>query len=312
MKKNRIYFILSLLSTVLFAACEVVDPMDSEQYQKDIYIIGANNKVSSFDIPYGDAQEAFVSLSASGSQKVDKDVVITLKRNDEIVDWYNSKYMLDAPVKYQQLPLDLINLDSWSVTLKAGELYTRFPFSLNTNELHCDSLYAIGFIIESTSDYQIAENGSELIFTLKLTNPYSGDYHLDATRTTLKEETLPDGTTEWVEQGMPIPVSIQRTLTAVSPNTVRFFHDKTKETLAEYSNSWNPGKDYFDAIKHSCINFVQVSGNQFTVEPWKEMQVVGGEAEYDSDNGLFTFWYDYIDGGARYRMQGTFRKAFSM
>ncbi|UVO96589.1 DUF1735 domain-containing protein [Bacteroides sp. BFG-257] len=99
MKKNRNNFILSLLSTVLFAACEVVDPMDSEQYQKDIYMIGADTKVSSFEIPYGDEQEAFVSLSASGSQKVDRDVVITLKRNDEIVDWYNAKYMLDAPVK---------------------------------------------------------------------------------------------------------------------------------------------------------------------------------------------------------------------
>ena len=309
MKKNRNNFILSLLSTVLFAACEVVDPMDSEQYQKDIYMIGADTKVSSFEIPYGDEQEAFVSLSASGSQKVDRDVVITLKRNDEIVDWYNAKYMLDAPVKYQQLPLALINLPSWTATLKAGELYTRFPFSLNTNELHCDSLYSIGFAIESTSDYQISENGSELIFTLKLTNPYSGNYHLDAARTTLKEETLPDGTTEWVEQGMPIPVSIQRTLTAASQNTVRFFHDKTKETLAEYSNSWNPGKDYFTAAKNLCVNFVQVSENKFTVRAWEDMPIVNGEAEYN--NGTFTFWYDYMDGEGRYRMQGTFRKAFA-
>lgn len=310
MKKNRTYVILSLLSAVLFAACEVVDPMDAEQYQKDIYIIGANNKVASFDVPYGDKQETFVSLSASGSQKVDKDVVITLKHNDEIVNWYNGKYMLDAPVKYQQLPLNLITLPSWTATLKAGELYTRFPFSLNTNELHCDSLYAIGFVIESTSDYQISESGSELIFTLNLTNSYSGSYHLDATKTTLKEEELPDGTTKWVEQGMPAPISTQRTLTAVSSTTVRFFHDKTKETLAEYSNSWDPGKDYFEAIKNSCINFVQTSDNKFTVEAWDAMLIVGGEAEYN--DGTFTFWYDYMDDEeGRYRIQGTFRRAFA-
>lgn len=309
MKRNKIYFILVLLSTVLFVACEVIDPMESEQYQKDIYIIGANTKVSSFDIPYGNEEEAFVSLSASGSQKVEKDVVITLKRNDEIVNWYNAKYMPDAPVKYQQLPLELINLTSWTATLKAGELYTRFPFSLNTTQLHCDSLYAIGFAIESTSDYQISENGSELIFTLKLTNSYSGSYHLDATKTTLKEEELPNGTTEWVEQGMPIPISTQRTLTAASSTTVRFFHDKTKETLAEYSNSWDPGKDYFEAIKNLCINFVQISDNKFTVKAWEDMLIVDGEAEYN--NGTFTFWYDYMDGEARYRMQGTLRKAFA-
>ena len=307
MKKNKIYFIFSLLSTALFSACEVVDPLASEQYQKDIYIIGADTKVSSFDVPYGQEQEAFISLSASGTQKVDKDVAITLKRNDEIINWYNDKYMLDAPVKYRQLPSDLINLPSWAATLKAGELYTRFSFNLNTAELHCDSLYAIGFAIESTSDYQISKEGNELVYTLKLTNAFSGNYQLDANKSLLKEETLSDGTTEWVEQGMPITVSIQRTLTAASSTTVRFFHEKTKETLAEYSNSWNPGKDYFEAIKNLCINFVQINDNKFTVKAWKDMLIVDGEAEYN--NGTFTFWYDYMDGEARYRMQGTFSKA---
>lgn len=309
MKKNKIYFIFSLLSTALFSACEVVDPMASEQYQKDIYIIGADTKVSSFDVPYGQEQEAFISLSASGTQKVDKDVAITIKRNDEIIDWYNDKYMLDAPVKYRQLPSDLINLPSWTATLKTGELYTRFSFNLNTTELHCDSLYAIGFAIESTSDYQISKEGNELVYTLKLTNAFSGSYHLDANKSLLKEETLPDGTTEWVEQGMPIPVSIQRTLTATSQNKVRFFHEKTKETLTEYSNSWDPGKDYFNAIKNLCVSFVQTGENKFSVEAWEDMPIVTGKAEYE--DGIFSFQYDYMDGTERYRMQGTLRKAFA-
>lgn len=308
MKKNKLYFIFSLLSTVLFSACEVVDPMDSEQYQKDIYIIGAHSKVASYDVLYGDAQEAFLSISVSGSQRVDRDVSVTLKRNDEIIDWYNGKYMLDAPVKYQQLPMELISLSSWTTTLKAGELYSRFPLSLKTTGLHCDSLYAIGFAIESASDYQISEEGSELVFTLKLTNPYSGNYHMDANKVLLKENTLPDGTVEWLEQGMAIPVSIQRVLTAVSDNTVRFFHEKAKETLAEYTNSWNPGKDYFDAIKNYCVNFVRKSDGKFTIEAWENMQIVAGEADYE--NGIFDFWYDYLEGSNRYRMRGTFRKAF--
>ncbi len=309
MKKNRLYFIFSLLSTVLFAACEVVDPMDSEQYQKDIYIIGAHSKVVSYNVLYGNEQEAFLSISASGTQKVDRDVEVTLKRNDEIIDWYNGKYMLDAPVKYQQLPQELIKLPSWSVTLKTGELYTRFPLNLNTLALHCDSLYAVGFSIESTSEYQISTDGSELMFTLKLTNPYSGSYHLDASKTALKENLLPDGTIEWIETGLAIPVSIQRALTAVSENIVRFFHEKNKETLAEYSNSWDPGKDYFDAVKKYCVNFVRTGDNKFSVEAWDSMQIVAGEATYD--DGTFTFWYDYAEGANRNRIQGTLRKAFT-
>jgi hypothetical protein len=291
---------------ILFTACSVVDPMASEQYRKDIYIVGANERISSFNVPYGSGQEAFVSISASGTQKVDKNIDVTLKRNDDIISWYNNKYMLDAPVKYRQLEAAKVNVPSWTTTLKAGELYTHFPFSVNTTGLHCDSLYAIGFAIESVSGYQMSESGTELIFTLKLANDYSGNYHLDATKTMLREEALPDGGTEWVEQGMSVPVSIQRTLTAVSENTVRFFHEKTKETLAEYSNSWNPGKDYFDAIKNFCIQFVRTTDNKFTVEPWVNMKVLDGEAEYK--NNMITFWYDYMEGSNRYRMKGTFRK----
>lgn len=306
MKNNKSYLIYSLLAMTIFTACGVVDPMASEQYQKDIYIIGANERISSFNVPYGDEQETFFSISASGSQRVDRDVAVTLKHNDEIINWYNSKYMLDAPVKYRHIESELLNTPSWTVTLKAGELYTHFPFTVNTSRLHCDSLYCIGFAIESASDYQVSESSAELIFTLKLINQFSGSYHLDATKTSLKEELLPDGTTQWVEQGTPVTVGIQRTLTASSENSVRFFHEKIKESLADYSSSWDPGKDYFNAIKKSCIQFVRTDGNKFTVEAWEDFQIVDGEAEYN-DN-IFTFRYDYMEGLNRYRMKGVFRK----
>lgn len=77
---------LLLLTAVMYSACEVSDPMASEQYKKMIYMVGANSKVSTFELPYGDAQNAFVSLAASGSKKTDKDVKITLKSNDELIE----------------------------------------------------------------------------------------------------------------------------------------------------------------------------------------------------------------------------------
>lgn len=305
--KNAKYQIIVMFCAVLcFTACEVVDPLASEQYEKNIYIVGANERVYAFDLPYGNEQDAFVSISASGTQKVDQDVVVTLKQNDEIINWYNNKYMLDAPVKYQQIDMSLVDISSWTTTLKAGEIYTRFPFTINSLNLHCDSLYAIGLAIESVSHYQLSELGTELIFTLILTNDYSGNYQLDASKTLLREETLPDGSSQWIEQGLALPVSIQRTLKATSPTTVRFFHEKTKETLAEYSNSWDPGKDYFDAIRRSCIQFVHIADNRFAVEPWDEMEILEGEAIYDDSK--FEFWYDYMDGSSRYRIRGVFRK----
>lgn len=303
MKKINFHILYILLTATIFAACEVEDPMASEQYQKEIYIVGAYNRVSPFELPYGDDQDAFVSISASGTKKVDRDVDITLKHDDDIIDWYNKKYMLDAPVKYKQLDPVYINIPSWTATLKAGELYTRFPFTINSADLHCDSLYAISFVVESTSHYGLKEDGTELIFTLKLINDFSGTYQMSSTKITLEKDPVSGN---WVE-GSTMPVNIQRTLTASSIDEVRFFHEKTRETLDEYRNSWDPGKDYFDAIKNSCIKFVRTGdSNKFTVKSWDKMSIIDGEAEFK--DGAFSFWYDYTEDSNRYRMRGTFKK----
>jgi hypothetical protein len=305
MKLKNIITVLFAISAIF--ACTVVDPLADEQYRKDIYIVGAYNRVATFDIPYGDAQNAFVSVAVSGTLDIDRDVDVTLVNNNVVIDWYNGKYMLDAPVKYKRLDNESVVIPSWKTTIRVGEVYARLPFTVNSTELHCDSLYAIGFSIESVSDYRKSTEDTELILTFKLNNGFSGNYQMEATKTKLREETLEGGGSQWVEDGTGTTVSIQRTLTAVSADTVRFFHEKTRETLAEYSNSWDPGADYFAAINNYCIKFGKVAGsNSFTVEPYGVFPVFEGEATFN--NGTLSFYYDYTEGSVRYRMKGTLTK----
>ena len=319
MKNIKFYHICLLLIAIIYSGCEVSDPMGSEQYQKDIYIIGANEKVKVFDLPYGDKQETFISLSVSGTHKIDRDVTMKLGEKNELIEWYNNKFLLDDSVKYRRLNSDLFTMPSWEVTLKAGEIHTNFPFTINSSSLHCDSLYAITFAIESASDYQISESGNELIFTLKLTNPFSGEYNMDAKKFEVLQELQPDGTTQWVEQGTGSTVNVMRILTACSAKEVRFFHEATKQKLSEYSDSWDPNKDYFNAIENSCIKFVQNgNSNTFSVATWDAMDIVDGEAEFKQEKIIgkeknsvvytFSFWYDYMDGSTRKRMKGTFKR----
>ncbi|GHT67869.1 hypothetical protein AGMMS50239_31830 [Bacteroidia bacterium] len=305
-KNIKQIIVFMLLAALIFSACEVVDPLASEQYQKDIYIVGANERIASFNVPFGSQEGTFVSISASGTKRVEQDVEITLRQNDGLIDWYNGKYMLDAKVKYQPLAPSLVNVPSWKATLAAGEIYTRFPFSINTSVLHCDSLYAIGMAIESVSNYQKAEKGTDLVFVLKLVNDWSGNYYLDATKTKLKD----DGNSQWIDDGPPTSIRFSRILTATSADAVRFFHESTKETLTEYKNSsFDPSASYFEALGKFGIRFVRTNGNKFTVEAWDSMPILDGEAEYVAgsvDSG-FKFWYDYMDGANRYRMSGVFR-----
>lgn len=303
MRKFQLYIILSLAASVLFTACEAIDPLATEQYQKEIYIIGSYKDVLESDLPYGENEETYVSIAVSGSQRIDRDVNVRLRHNDEIIDWYNNKYMLDAPVKYQRLDPELIDIPSWTTTIKSGEIYAHLPFTVNSAGLHCDSLYAISFEIESVSDYIKSEKDTSLILTLNLTNDYSGTYQLEATKSNLTE----DENGKWKEAGLPVPVSIQRTLTAVSANKVRFFHEKQRETYNDYVHSWDPGGDYFRAIDNYCVTFERTGEtNNFTVEPWGSMDILDGEATFNS-NG-FTFWYDYMQGNTRFRMKGAMKK----
>jgi hypothetical protein len=303
MRKIQIFATLVLTTSIFFTACEDIDPLATEQYQKEIYIVGSYKDVLQFDVPYGENEEAYVSIAVSGSQRIDRDATVKLRHNDEIISWYNNKYMLDAPVKYQRLDPDRINIPSWTTTIKAGEIYAHLPFAVNSIGLHCDSLYAISFEIESVSDYMKSENDTSLILTLKLTNDYSGTYQMEATKSSLTE----NENGEWMEIGLPVPVSIQRTLTAVSADIVRFFHEKQKETYNDYVHSWDPGGDYFRAIDNYCVTFERIGEtNNFSVKPWGSMNILDGEAT--NNDSSFTFWYDYMMGNNRYRMKGTFRK----
>ena len=304
MRKFQLYGILLLAALLLFTACEAIDPLATEQYQKEIYIIGSYKDVLESDLPYGENEESYVSIAVSGSQRIDHDVTVKLRHNDEIIEWYNDKYMLDAPVKYQRLNPELINIPSWTTTIKSGEIYAHLPFTVNSTGLHCDSLYAISFEIESVSEYMKSEEDTSLILTLKLTNNYSGTYQQEATRSSLSE----DENGEWKEVGLPVPVSIQRNLTAVSADKVRFFHEKQKETYNDYVHSWDPGGDYFRAINNFCVTFERIGDtNNFTVKPWGSMNILDGEATYGEKG--FTFWYDYMQGNNRLRMKGTFTRS---
>lgn len=303
MRKILIYLIGLMVASALFTACEVVDPLASEQYRKEVYIVRAFDKVFAVDLPYGVNEESYISVSVSGSQRIDKDVTVTFKQNDDMVEWYNNRFMLDVPVKYRLLNPELVNVPSWSTTIKAGELYSRLPFSINSTGLHCDSLYAITFEIESVSEYEKSEEDASLILTLNLVNDYSGTFQLEATKSTLAQSE--NG--EWIEVGLPLPVSIQRDLTAISDKAVRFFHERERENYNEYTNSYDPGGDYFRAIDNFCILFERVGEtNTFNVKPWKSMSVLDGEAAFGESG--FTFWYDFTQGNNRYRMKGTFAK----
>lgn len=291
MKLNRILFLFGILGGV-FTSCSKENPLENEQYFKQVYIVGAYNVVTKFDVPYGEEQSTYISVATSGSLDIDQDVDVTLTHNDATIDWYNKKYMIDAPVKYRKLEESAYDIPSMTTTIKAGNVYTRFPFTVSSSGLHCDSLYALTFKIESVSAYTKQSKDTVLIMNLNFTNEFSGNYQLTATKYTL------DATGN---ETLPTSMNLNRTVKAVDKDRVRFIN----EAVAEPASTLNRDA-YFAAIENNAVVFTRQANGSFIASGWKNLVVSNSTVSF-ADN-TFTFSYDYVSGGKTYRIRGIMTK----
>lgn len=297
--KNRYYYLFCLALLSMLYSCSDENPIETEQYFKQIYIIGAIDIIKTTNVPYGEGpQSTFITISSGGSLNLDKDVKVTLTTNDATVDWYNNKYMIDTYMKYSKLKHEYYDIPSMELTIKAGEVYSRLPFTINSSSIHCDSLYALTFKIESVSEYQKAMKDTVLMMNLNMVNDYSGNYQMAMIKYTIDPNTG--------EETFPNSMNVSRALKAVDKNSVRFFNETTPETTGSYSTK----DDYFNAIDNNCIVFeYNETEKKFKAKGWKNLEVVDSDITYVYDSkkekGRFEFSYDYKSGSTIYRIKGT-------
>lgn len=267
-------FLPVLLFAAAFASCDYESPLDREQYKKTLYMIGAKNNIITKELAYSsEPQETAVSVGLSGSLFPDFDVNVDLESHDQILNWYNSKYkFLATDIKYQILNQDLFQVPSMSTVIKAGEAYGRVPFTVKTEGLHCDSLYALTFRIKQSSHFEKNLTDSALIVTFKLVNKYSGNYDMKVIVNELSKTGDITGTKT---------INIMRTLTACSEHEVRFYNEQQPETYANIA-------PYAITLK------VNPADNSVGVEPWDKFAITEvGACKYDPVNKIFTLDYTY-------------------
>lgn len=287
MNINKILYPILLLLVVL-SSCDYENPLDKEQYKKTLYLIGASNNLVTKELTYSsEVQEGFITVGVSGSLLIDENVDVNLESHNSVIDWYNKKFkFLATDLKYKELTTTAFEVPSYTVTLKAGETYARVPFRVKTEDLECDSLYAITFKIASSSDpsYEINQKDSALIVSFNLVNSYSGNYIFKA----LRHELNNDG-----EVVASTSITIVRTLKATEENAVRFYNEQNAETVANI-------KKYGVVLKVGADNNVSIS-------PWKDFELVEvGTCTYNSNAKVFNVDYKYKQDGKTYQMVGTF------
>jgi hypothetical protein len=282
--------------SIIFSGCtKLENPLELEQYQKMVYLVGANKSTNEglqvVDLPYGaspsETANTYISVATGGSLVISKDISIEVaEAGIDAITQYNALYLYKpADIKYQPLNAAFYSIPDHAVTVNTGATYGRMPLSIKTFNLHCDSLYALTFKIASVSDpdyTSIRKTDSVLLFSCRLYNNYSGTYQ-ETGRYYKNATGTPD----------TAALALSRTFKAVNDKTVRFFHLANNETLAN--------------LPACGVTATINSDNTLVVSSWGTgLTITGGGGNYDLASKKFTIWYNYLSGGTPYQFKGTF------
>ena len=276
---KRLYYLLFFVSVgMAFQGC-VDEPMEKEQYKKQIYLVGIAQEGGMIirDIDFAHLQgETFVSVATSGTLSPDSDVPFSIEEFDEVIDTYNSKFRSAADVQYRKLDAQYYSLTMDGV-IRAGDSYARLPLSVFPEGLHCDSLYAIPLRMKS-SVFPFPDNNPPILVRIRTMNEYSGSYTYMGMTTNLNTQAVS-------------AFNLTRNAVAVSSHTIRIQHQEV-EDLSRI--------DAFGIV-------IQIaSNNMLSFESWKDMQIVSGHGTYDPIKLSFSFEFEYINSdGVSFKTEAT-------
>ncbi len=292
MKIKNIFSIcfLATFVAIIVSSCEQDDPMEKEQYIKQISLVGAqqsNEGHMTFDLSCVDNgySQAYVSVAISGTLLPDQDVTVTL--SDKIpgaIEEYNRVFLSPTDIKNQELLTSAYQIPSYDAVIKSGESYGRLPINIHTKLLECDSIYALPFRITSVSKYDYRKVDTVLIIAFNLINEYSSSYRWDAYRSTVQGDgTLKDS----------VPTGQLLNLKAVTEKTIRFYGEGVEEKK--------------DNIAGYCVTFTVKDDNTIAVAAWDETKLIvkNGEGYYDPKTMTFYVQWNYIRDGVEYQVGGT-------
>ena len=269
--------IYSLLIIPALSACSS-DPLDSEQYKNEVYLVGAYNKLWEINVKYEEnIHENYFTISSSGSMDIDKDVHIVAEINNDLVASYNKKFIGGKNEEAFFHTLDNLyeipGIDNIVLDHTKG-ISVKVPIFIKTKDLDPDWKYAIPVQIVSSTPYEVNETGKKMLIQLKLFNDYSGDYQIEGQRT----ET----------SGTITPIKRAKKLTATGVNKVRLFYGLNNEstTMAEKKAK---------TIEITILDeFIEGSTTvkKVTVAGWRDVEITDlGNGTYDTINKEFSITY---------------------
>lgn len=279
--------ITSLLLSLIVISCSE-DPMEQEQYKKEIYLVGAYNRVWEIDVNYSNEKiESFFTVTSSGTLNLDKDVSVSVEIDESIVETYNRKYLgeLNVDKFYEPLDQSIYEIPSMNnITIKHKEgISVNVPIFIQTKELDVDQRYVIPIQIANSSPYDVNPTGKKMLIHLNLINAYSGNYQLDGYMT---------------EKGSnPRRIQKNKILTANGINTVRLFYAMNNESSKKEEIT---AKTIELTISDEFVEG-STTKKKVSVKGWKDLIITdSGTGTFNTATKEFNFTYTTISNGTVY------------
>lgn len=207
------------------AACGEKEFYDDEQYRKECYIVSNDDNIFGQEYTFGENSVGYLSIYASGSTPVDKDVTVTLRPAEDLLKAYNQRVNGTSYANYAEiLPESCYTMpEGWSVTVTSKNSYTLFPISVNIDQLNTLKTYYLPLEIASVSDYQYSATKNYVLFRIYMKNAYATtktDTYYQMYGTTI--DLVNNGTTfEQIDPAaVPTVFNATKRMTPVSENAV--------------------------------------------------------------------------------------------
>jgi hypothetical protein len=283
--KKIIIFAAALLP-LLLTSCDENEQFRGELYKKVIYLLSTDDYTFQSEHELGEQTTGYVTVYCGGTEHINKDVTVTLERDDEAMSEYNHMYYdIDESRYAHELDPSQYKIESYQTVLHADspDNYALLPIKITPDGLSPDSTYLIPLRIKSVSDFEINPNKKKVLYEVVLKNKY-------ATMASITYYQVTGVETRYFEAGESAGgISVTRIFAPLSKNQVRCFAG---------TNTYNPNNVTKAEIDKYAMTLTINSDNSITITPYGNLvvEMLGGATDNYFDinaRGYYVFHLHY-------------------
>lgn len=285
-------------------SCNQDEVFEKEQYKNVFALISGDNNVYSefFDLSQPESS-GYVSVSCGGSNKITRDINISLVEDLKLLDKYNQvNYDVDYANYALHLPAGNYDIDSYQMTVMSGTTGAELSVRIRPNGLSPDSIYFIPLRIDQHDTYEANPEKSYVLYRVMLENRYARSDGNTYYSMRVKES---------VNGGDDIETPGMKIMHPLSGNRVRIMAG-TKPFVSDVVT-----------FEQSAIILEIDEDDNVRILPYGDIEVmtVDGNTDYPNifrieDDGYATYktfllHYNYTENGVTYEIKEELRLSFN-